>query len=69
MSEALELLTSVDDFHDLHLIADSRKATVKVDRQKLLNLLIDHTCLLNALPADRQPVAPAPQRRRETIVE
>lgn len=69
MAEPLELLTSVDDFHDLHLIADGRKATVKVDRVKLLNLLIDHTCLLNALPADRQPRAPAPPRRRETLIE
>ena len=69
MPEPLDLLTSVDDFHDLHLIADARKATVKVDRQKLLNLLIDHTCLLQALPFDRQPRAPAPKHRRESIVE
>jgi hypothetical protein len=69
MPEPLDLLTSINDFDELHLIADSRRATVKVDRQRLLNLLIDHTCLLNALPADRQPRAPAPQRRRETIIE
>lgn len=67
MAEPLDLLTSVDDFHDLHIIADVRKATVKVDRQKLLNLLIDHTCLLQALPSNKQPRGPAPKRRREII--
>ena len=66
----LDLLTSVDVFHDLHVVADVRKNIVKVNRQALLNLLIDHTCMLNALQrAAVKVTGPAPLRKRETLIE
>lgn len=69
MPTQLELLTSVDAFHDLHIIADGRKALVKVDRQALLNLLIDHTCMLNELQRHGvRPTCPPPPRRRERLI-
>lgn len=34
-----------EQFESLHEAADSRKAEVKVDRQALVNLLIDHAAL------------------------
>lgn len=68
MAQSLELLTSVDTFHDLHIIADSRKAAVRVDRQALHGLLLDHTCLLNELQRHGvRATCPPPPRKRERI--
>jgi len=70
MAEPLDLLTSVDDFHDMHLLADKARRSVKIDAQKLKNLLIDHTCMMNALQSCAIKVrGPAPIRRREHILE
>lgn len=68
MAQVLELLTSVDTFHDLHIIADSRKAVIKVDRQALHSLLLDHTCMLNELQRHGVKAScPPPPRRRERL--
>lgn len=68
MSEPLELLTSVDTFHDLHIQADTRRATIKVDSTALRHLLIDHSCMLSELQRHGvKAAAPPPKRRRETI--
>ena len=45
----VDLHTTDDGFETLHEIAGSRKATVRVDRQALLHLLMDHTSMVNAL--------------------
>lgn len=64
----LELLTSVDAFDALHEAADSRKGVVRVDRQALLGLLIDHSCMLNALArAAVKVTSPEPKRDREKL--
>jgi len=64
----LELLTSLDTFHDLHVQADTRKSTIKVDSTALRHLLIDHTCMLNELKRHGVSAsAPPPPRRRERL--
>jgi hypothetical protein len=66
----VELLTPLDDYHDLHVIADGRRSTVKVDRQKLQNLLIDHSIMINALKKHGETCRdPNPQIRREKLQE
>jgi hypothetical protein len=45
----IELLTSLDAFDELHQIADGKKAVVKVDREYLHSLLLDHSAMINAL--------------------
>lgn len=47
----VNLLTSVADLDALHAVADSKAATVRVNRQALLNLLIDHGALYKAAHA------------------
>ena len=49
MAEPLELMTSLDLFHDLHLLADGKAGNVKVDKQALKGLLIDHSTMIGAL--------------------
>jgi hypothetical protein len=64
----IELLTSLDTFHDLHVVADTRRASVKVDSTALRHLLIDHSCMLNELRRHGvQASAPPPPRRREKV--
>ena len=46
---ALELCTPLDTFHDLHLAAESGKGSVKVTRQQLKGLLMDHTLMIQEL--------------------
>lgn len=68
MAERLELLTSLDTFHDLHLQADTRRAKIRVDSEALRHLLIDHTCMLTELQRHGvRASAPPPKRRREHI--
>lgn len=68
MGNRLELLTSLEVFHDLHTVVDTRKAFVKVDAEALRRLLIDHTCMLNELQNHGvRASAPPPKRRREQI--
>ena len=68
LSKKLELLTSLEDFDALHLIADGRRAVVRVDRQALLNLLLDHSSLLNVVPSGTQITSPPPKVRRVEIL-
>lgn len=64
----LDLLTSLEAFDDLHAICDSNKAVVKVDRQKLHNLLLDHSEMINGCKRAgitcRDPDPPAKRRVR-----
>ena len=53
------------DFDELHIVADVKRSVVKVDRQKLLNLLLDHSVLLNACGSKVK--APPPKVRRERL--
>lgn len=46
----VDLMTSLDTYHDLHVLADTgRKTTLKVERQQLLGLLLDHSAMINEL--------------------
>ena len=66
---AMELLTSLETYEALHMLADGRKAVVKVERQALLNLLLDHWQMLTELKKHGvQTSAPPPKRRRETLI-
>ena len=69
LSKTLELLTSLETFDALHIIADGRREFVKVNRQDLQNLLIDHTCLLQAVGSSYQVTSPPPKLRRVKIVD
>lgn len=66
MSE-VTLLTSQTVYERLHQLADGRAASVKVDRDALSQLLIDHAVLVRALRNKGGRViepAGAPLRRR-----
>jgi len=68
MSNMVDLLTSLDTFHELHVAADTRRAKIRVDAEALRHLLIDHTCMLNELQKHGVKArCPPPQRRRERI--
>ena len=68
MSE-VRLHTKLDEFHDLHGMVDCSKRTVRVDRQALLNLLLDHTQLIVALGTHRvKDPAPVLSKKRLRIV-
>lgn len=60
----VELLTNTTAFDALHASADSRRALVRVDRQALLNLLIDHSVMVKALGPRAAEKAPARRRLR-----
>lgn len=42
----INLTTTQQQYEQLHQVADSKRNDVKVDRQHLLNLLIDHSVLV-----------------------
>lgn len=66
MSE-VTLLTNQDTYERLHRLANSRAATVKMDRDALSQLLIDHAVLVRTLRNKGGRViepASAPLRRR-----
>lgn len=70
MSQTVELLTPLDTFQDLHVLADGKDGKVKVDKAALRRLLIDHTLMIGALKqAAVQVRTEPPPKRRETIVE
>jgi hypothetical protein len=55
MSKKIKLLTGVESQDALHLAEQAVKrssTTVKVDRQQLINLLIDHGVLCAAIGVD-----------------
>lgn len=45
----IKLTLKLSEYEDLHEIADSRGKNVTVQRRLLLNLLMDHSTLLNEL--------------------
>ena len=69
MPSSIEILTSVDTFHDLHILCDNNKKIVKVEREALLHLLLDHHTFLHAISASIKITAPPPKRRREKIID
>lgn len=65
----LELLTSLDTFHDLHVMADTRRALIRVSSEALRHLLIDHSCMLNELQRHGVRCATTPPKRRRERIE
>ena len=59
----LTLLTSNSVFEDLHQLSNTQKQTVKIDRDALSRLLIDHSNMVTALGHNRVTIA-APKRDR-----
>lgn len=55
---SVNILTTQEQFDGMHQLADGRATTVKVDKQALLRLLMDHSTLVKAL-----------QMRNVTVVE
>ena len=52
MSHKIELYTTIDEFEKLHEIIDSHRANakeIKVPRQTLMNLLMDHSIMCKEL--------------------
>ena len=70
MAQAVELLTSLDTFQDLHELADGKDGKVRVEKADLRRLLIDHSVMINGLKgAAVQVRTEPPPRRRESIIE
>jgi hypothetical protein len=66
----IDLLTSLNTFQDLHELADGKSGKVKVEKDQLRHLLIDHSFMLQELK--RHGVTcrdPTVKKRRETITE
>ena len=52
MVDRISLNTTVDNFDDLYQVVDKARKNakiVKVDRKLLINLLMDHSLLINSL--------------------
>ena len=52
MSDKILLTTTQDNFDDLHQVVDKARKnakSVKVNRQLLINLLMDHSLLISSL--------------------
>lgn len=65
----VQLLTTHEAFERLHSLADGR-GSVKVDRETLTKLLIDHTAMYNALRGTSvKVVAPIKHRERAVLRE
>jgi hypothetical protein len=68
----ITLLTLHSDYVTLHDLADGRKRTVKVDRDVLGRLLIDHSAMINMIRTHGQkvnePPEPTPKRQRKTLL-
>ena len=66
------LLTTKDDFETLHDLVDGLKRTVKIDRDVLGRLLVDHTKLINMCRTHAlkviEPEPPTPKRVRTKLM-
>lgn len=52
----LTLHTSLKQFHELHeLAATKRKTPLRVDREALMNLLMDHSAMIDRLGDQVEP--------------
>ena len=49
MSVEITILTTQDEFEQMHTAADSKRANVTVPREGLLHLLMDHSSMLGAI--------------------
>ena len=66
----IELLTSLETFDALHILADGKDGKVRVEKEALRKLLIDHSEMINGLKKSGVMVrAEPPVIRRETIKE
>lgn len=52
MVTRVQLTTTMAEYDRLHELADGRKAIVKVDRESLAKLLLDHNRLLKAVSSN-----------------
>lgn len=57
------LLTSDPELENLHQVCDTRKQSVRVDRDTLSRLLIDHVSMYRLLHAAGKISLPAPAKR------
>ncbi len=69
MATTVHLTTPHDEFETLHRLADGRASTVRVDREALLHLLVDHSIMVRALRGSStfKVTEPAPPRRRARL--
>lgn len=67
MVTKVQLTLSTTEFERLHELADGRKSTIKVDRDSLAKLLLDHGRALSALSESSsfKVEEPVEIRRRE----
>lgn len=62
MTITVDLLTSNETLEEISHLVDSRKSTVRVDRQTLAQMLIDYDVMRNALRSAQFKVV-TPQKR------
>lgn len=67
MTQKVTLLTSKAAFEKLHTLVDSRGRNVRVDRQELLRLLIDHSIMYDALRGSTSFKVEEPTTKRKRI--
>lgn len=68
MTKEVGLLTPLSIFEELHLLADSRKGMVEINRQVLTQLLVDHAVLVTACKgAGIKVLEPTPKRVRAKL--
>lgn len=67
MARELSILTSQDTFERLHTLADTRGKTLRINPTDLLNLLIDHSAMLEALRHTSGAVTVTEARRRPRL--
>jgi hypothetical protein len=65
MATKIQLITTTAEFDRLHELADSRKDVVKVDRESLAKLLLDHSRILNALASSTMFTVQEPVQIRQ----
>lgn len=64
----IELQLTTDQFHQLHKLADGRRASVPVDRELLTKLLVDHSAVLRSLHESGIKLSePLPARQRTRL--
>ena len=68
MTKQVNLLTPLPTFEKLHRLADGRKATVSLERDTLIQLLVDHSVLVTACKgAGIKIIEPKPKRVRPRL--
>lgn len=67
MSTNVNLTLTKAQYEDLHEVSDSRAKTVRVDREALAHLLVDHAVMVRALHASSSFKVVEPPLRRERL--